>query len=364
MIGDKTIFFQPSFGNRPSRIVGRDSELSSVIAGLREPPGARERCILILGQRGMGKTAMLLEIAERAVSEGFIVARVTAHEEMPSAIIDQFQLNGSRFFAEERKLTGINAGAFGFSFGLDLSEPSVKQYGFRAKMSLMCDRLEEKGKGALIIIDEAHSSSAMREVAASYQELVGDGRNIAITMAGLPQAVSSILNDEVLTFLNRAEKIDLGAISVSSVEAYFDYAFSSMGIKYTDKIINEAAEKTQGFPYLMQLMGYYLTRFSEPSGTINENVLKKAEESSRRDLEDNVFKPIMAPLSDNDRLFLRAMAALGDAVSIDRLKEELGAKASSVQTYRKRMLEAGIIEAPRRGELVFAIPHLREYLAG
>ncbi|MBP5299746.1 MAG: ATP-binding protein, partial [Lachnospiraceae bacterium] len=94
MSGDKTNFFQPSFGNRPSRIVGRDSELSSVIAGLREPPGARERCILILGQRGMGKTAMLLEIAERAVSEGFIVARVTAHEEMPSAIIDQFQLNG------------------------------------------------------------------------------------------------------------------------------------------------------------------------------------------------------------------------------------------------------------------------------
>lgn len=36
------------------------------------------------------------------------------------------------------------------------------------------------------------------------------------------------------------------------------------------------------------------------------------------------------------------------------LKEPVGS--------RKRLIEAGVIEAPRRGELVFAVPYLSEYL--
>lgn len=32
--------------------------------------------------------------------------------------------------------------------------------------------------------------------------------------------------------------------------------------------------------------------------------------------------------------------------------------------YRKRLIEAGVIKAPRRGELVFAVPYLEEYLQG
>lgn len=85
-----------------------------------------------------------------------------------------FQLNGDEFFkGEKRKLTGLSAGALGFSFGLSFSEAAERQYVFRSKMSLLCDRLAEKGKGALILIDEAHSSVAMRELASAYQELVG-----------------------------------------------------------------------------------------------------------------------------------------------------------------------------------------------
>jgi hypothetical protein len=40
----------------------------------------------------------------------------------------------------------------------------------------------------------------------------------------------------------------------------------------------------------------------------------------------------------------------------------LGKKGPALQPYRKRLLEAGVIEAPRRGELVFAVPYLAEYL--
>lgn len=355
--------FQPTFGNRPEQYIGRDGVIEQFMAGLREPVGSRNRCTLFLGQRGMGKTALLLELSDRASKEGYVVARVTAHEGMPQAIIEQFQLNGSKFFNDDkRKLTGVTAGALGFSFGLTFSEAAERQYGFRAKMSLLCDKLAEKGKGALILVDEVRTSAAMREVAASYQELVGDRKNIAIAMAGLPHAVSSVLNDSVLTFLNRATKVELGLISTHLIRAYYERAFRSAGIAISDCILDRAALSTRGFPYLMQLIGYYVVQYAGKDGILTETMMEKAEMAATKDMEDNVFKPILAPLSDNDRVFLRALAQCGETATTAQLQAKLGKKGPAIQPYRKRLIEAGVIETPRRGELVFAVPYLSEYL--
>lgn len=357
--------FQPTFGNRPEQYIGRDGVIEQFMAGLKEPVGARNRCTLFLGQRGMGKTALLLELSDRAQKAGYVVARVTAHEGMPQAIIEQFQLNGSKFFNDDkRKLTGVSAGALGFSFGLTFSEAAQRQYGFRSKMSLLCDKLAEKGKGALILIDEVRTSAAMREVASAYQELIGDRKNIAIAMAGLPHAVSSVLNDSVLTFLNRATKVELGLISTNLIRAYFERAFKAIGIKASDEILDRAALSTRGFPYLMQLIGYYLIQYTPKGESVTDEIMNKSEKAAMKDMDDNVFKPIIAPLSDNDRIFLEAIARCGGTATTAKLQEQLGKHGPAIQPYRKRLIEAGVIEAPRRGELVFAVPYLADYLLG
>ena len=355
--------FQPTFGNRPDQYIGRDGVIEQFMRGLSEPVGSRNRCTLFLGQRGMGKTALLLELGDRASKAGYVVARVTAHEGMPSAIIEQFQLNGSQYFKDEkRKITGVSAGALGFSFGLTFSEAAERQYGFRAKMSLLCDKLAEKGKGALILIDEVRTSAAMREVAASYQELVGDRKNIAIAMAGLPHAVSSVLNDSVLTFLNRAMKVELGLISTQLIRAYFERAFKSIGIDISDEILDRAALSTRGFPYLMQLIGYYVIQYTPKGTAVTDKIMDKVEKAAMRDMKDNVFKPILAPLSDNDKIFLKALAQCGGNATTSKLQAMLGKKGPAMQPYRKRLIEAGVIEAPRRGELMIAVPYLSEFM--
>ena len=355
--------FQPTFGNRPEQYIGRDGVIDQFVAGLKEPIGSRNRCALFLGQRGMGKTALLLELSDRAQKEGYVVARVTAHEGMPKAIIEQFQLNGSKYFDDEkRKLTGVTAGVLGFSFGLTFSEVAERQFGFRSKMSLLCDKLAEKGMGALILIDEVRTSEAMREVASAYQELVGDRKNVAMAMAGLPYAVSNLLNDSVLTFLNRANKVELRLISTNLIRAYYEKAFKSIGIEISDEILDRAAQATRGFPYLMQLIGYYVIQYTSEHGVVTDAIMDKVEKAAMGDMEDNVFKPILNPLSDNDRIFLKALARCGGTVTTANLQAMLGKNGPAIQPYRKRLIEAGVIEAPRRGELVFAVPYLSEYL--
>ena len=135
-----------------------------------------------------------------------------------------------------------------------------------------------------------------------------------------------------------------------------------MGINISDELLDRAALATRGFPYLMQLIGYYIIQYTPDGGIIDTVVMDKAEKSAMGDMENNVFKPILSPLSDNDKIFLKAMARQGETVTIAKLQAALGKKGPAIQPYRKRLLEAGVIESPRRGELVFAVPYLAEYL--
>ena len=112
----------------------------------------------------------------------------------------------------------------------------------------------------------------------------------------------------------------------------------------------------------MQLIGYYVIEYTPDGSEVTKEIMDKAERSAMGDMEDNVFKPILNPLSDNDKIFLKAMARQGETVSTAKLQSALGKKGPAIQPYRKRLLEAGVIESPRRGELVFAVPYLAEYL--
>ena len=355
-------YFHPSFGCRPAQIVGRTQMVEEFIGALSEPIGSKARSVFYSGQRGMGKTALLLELAERAEAEGYVTARVTAYDGMARDIIETIQLNGSKYIKEEKKLVGVDAGAFGFSLGLSFSEETNKNLGFRAKLTLLCDKLNEAGKGILILIDEAKTSEAMREVATTYQHLIGEGKDIAIVMAGLPQSVSTILNDKLLTFLNRAEKKYVGPISLPEIKAYNAEAFNSIGLKISDACLDKLTEYSDGFPYMMQLLGYYATSYGKAAGEINEKVIETAYTEAKKNIRTDVLDPILKPLSDKDMAFLFAMTPDREDSRISDIRQRLNVENSEIQPYRARLIESGIIESPRKGDVCFAVPYLKEYL--
>ena len=68
------------------------------------------------------------------------------------------------------------------------------------------------------------------------------------------------------------------------------------------------------------------------------------------------------PLSDHDRLFLTDMATCDGVIKIADVEKTTRFKHGTLQTYRSRLIDAGIITSPRRGELAFAFPQLADYL--
>ena len=358
--------FRPSFGNRPSQIVGRDETISTFLRGLDGEVGTRDRALLLLGQRGMGKTALQLEFCDRALEHGFVPARVTAGSYMLDEIIESVQTRGSEFVREKKtRVKGFNVGAVGVSFGLTFADDVRENFGFRTKLSLLCDRLAEVGKGVLVLVDEVQSSTdEMRLLATTYQHLVGDEKNIAIAIAGLPSAISSVLNDKVLTFLNRARKVDVGLLPLGSVRAYYSRVFSSIHKDVETGVAESAALATRGFPFMLQLVGYYLMEITAQKPSITNDDVREAVSIAKEELVNSVFRTVLQPLSARDIDFLEAMA-LDEGVSrISDIYTRMGVSEKYVQPYRARLIEAGVIAAPRRGEVEFTVPYLGDYLAG
>jgi len=355
--------FVPGFGNRPALLVGRSAEVDDFETALKLAPGFPGRSILYVGQRGMGKTALLLELSTRASANGFVVARVTASEQMLDEIIQLLQLNGAKFMPSDKHLTGFSAGALGFNLGLTLSDGQPNHIGFRVQLSLLCDELARHGRGVVILVDEVTASSPqMRELATVYQSLVGEDKNIIIAMAGLPVAVSAVLNDKVLTFLNRARQVHLGPVSLSETTNFYAQAFREAGKVVSADVLDRAVQATCGYPYLLQLIGYHMLHLAGDGRQITAEMVTLAIANSKRDMVQSVYQPALWPLSKQDMAFLKAMAVDDGVSQIADIRQRMGVTPATVQQYRARLIASEAILPVRRGEVDFAVPYLRDYL--
>lgn len=357
--------FSPSFGNRPTYLVGRAPVLKQLDQCLSSRPGSRDRATVMLGQRGSGKTVLLWELADRARQADFAVATPTiVADGMLDRIVEKIQDDGSRYIpADSSHVTGGSLGFLGFSAGLQFSRDVRETKSAAYRLTSLVRALSAKGHGTLILVDELQANSnEVRELVATYQELVGEGLDVALVMAGLPAAVAATLNDKVLTFLNRAAKIELPPLADGDINAFFSKAFAEVGVDVDAEKRRKAVQSTSGSPYMLQLVGYYLVAYADSDGSLTDDAFSQALASAKRDFENDVCQTTLAALSDRDVDFLVAMSEGDGPVKVADVASHMQVTVDYAQKYRKRLIDAGVVRAPRRGYVEFAVPYLVDYL--
>lgn len=357
--------FSPSFGNRPRQIVGRDKLIEKLARGLESAPGSRERSVVILGQRGTGKTVLLWELADLAERLDYVVATPTiVSEGMLERVVEKIQDAGEEHVRQDsRHISGGNIGVLGFSAGLQFTEVVQETKSAQHKLQQLARKLNEYGKGLLILVDELQANSSdVKKLVIAYQEMIGEGLDVALIMGGLPGAVSATLNDKVLTFLNRARKVTLPPLAFSDVDAYFMQSFKELGIDIEPELRRNAASAVNGSPYLLQLVGHNIVSYSGDSGMVDEAILREAVDSAIHDFKNDICKTSLSALSDMDVSFLKAVAKLDSPAKMNDISNLIGKSSDYTQKYRTRLLDAGIIEAPARGMVSIAVPYLEDYL--
>jgi hypothetical protein len=359
--------FKPTAGAAPPLLVGRQPVLDAFQESIDDGPGSPYLLQLMTGARGVGKTVMLNELGEAALRNGWVVIHATAGPGMLERIARR-----AKRYRQELGTPDRAVGTTSWKITTPVGELGRETYDSDPELRVwaddladLLDALEEHGTGVCVTVDEIHSLDLdqMQVLAGDIQMLIREGRRIALIMAGLPRAVEELLagDSRPTTFLRRAERPLLGAVPVTEVADSFLEIIAGAGRSISDELAMECAQATQGYPFMIQLVGYHVWR-QAGVGPITADHVTTGVASAQARLGALVHEPALADLSAVDRTFLVMMARDDGPSRMGDIAARMNKDSRYASVYRDRLLKAGMIRTAGYGLVDFEAPYLREYL--
>lgn len=355
--------FTPTFGEVPLYMAGRETLLASFVRAFNRQGRAPELTTLISGARGTGKTALLTRIADEAQAHGWICANTTALPGMLDDILTQTTQAVSELVERPnngRHLTGIGIGQL---VSLDWEKETPAPATWRSNMSALIESLAPYDSGMLITVDEVRPDlDEMVLLSAVYQHFVRERKRVALVMAGLPFNISSLLLDKTVSFLRRAQHQYLGRLPEFEIRDAIQKTVRSSQRDIDSDALDCAVKAADGSPFMLQLVGYRMWDENPDQRVISLADAQHGSQLATEELKQRVLESTFRELSDGDLAFLRAMLPDEADSTIRDIAERLGKSSAYVNTYRRRLLEQGVIGERRRGVVGFDLPAFREFL--
>lgn len=370
--------FKPTAGKMPPILIGREQILNDFQEALTNGAGAPGRIMLITGQRGYGKTVLLTQLRKIAQEQQWRTISDTASPGLTQrllAALSQPEPHIHASFSPTVNLPGIAS--------INIGEATINEE--RAALDLRQALLQaiqnkqiKKGKGILLTIDETQAINPddLVNIATAVQHVITtldeqqiadeDKKGIALVFAGLPRMVNELTNNRVTTFLRRALHRELHSIAIPDVKNAYIESVRESGKTISQMCAMQAAQLSEGYPYMIQLVGYYMWQaaHSEGSSVITEEHLKIGSADALLAFDDAVCEPILHELTAAERKMIDALAQFQvEGASIAQLVEKTGRSRSWVNKYRMSLLAQNVVDSPARGVLRISVPHLRDYLA-
>ena len=348
--------FKPTAGKNPPVLIGRDVVIAEFVEGIENGPGAPGRLMRIAGMRGMGKTVMLNEIGRRAREMGWAVIEETASPGFCDRILAS-ATPGAR-------VRSVVAGPAVLGVSLGSVEMERVALSLRDALTALASK---RGGGLLVTLDEVQDASLeeMRALAVAIQHVIRDDGNIAFVFAGLPSMIDSVVNGKTLTFLRRAVPMDLGPVSVSEAAISMKRTMVGSGLELSDGLARVLADATQGYPFMIQLVGYHVWQLAHRAEArmIDEDAAHDGIALARDRFDRTVIEPALQRLSGALIEYLLAMAKDEGAPSESgEVARRMGKTLQQVSSYRARLIREDVIEASSWGRVSFAIPYMADYL--
>ena len=247
-------------------------------------------------------------------------------------------------------------------FSVELEDSPRELSNWRSRMDDILDALAECDTGLLVTIDEVNPDiDEMVTLVAAFQHFLDEGKKVALIMAGLPYAVTSLLSGKSTSFLRRAARYELQALNDYEVEEALVRTMRDGGKSFEPDALEAAIDAIKGFPFMLQLAGYRTWRMAEDSDVVDISSVNAAASIARKELDQRVYEAIWFELSEADKSLLWAMSEDSGVTKQTDLAGRLNKKSGHVSKYKKRLLQHGVIQERSRGLLEFCLPGFREY---
>lgn len=353
--------FTPTFGKMPAYLAGREQILDDMSYAFENGSGDPNLSTILVGPRGSGKTALLSAIADVASSNGWISANVSASPGMLEDIRQRSAEAAQDLLGEKPSLKVTEIGLAQI-VNIGLGEAEQPPANWRTSMNQLFSELSRYDTGLLITVDEVTVNlDEMVQLASVYQHFVRENRKVALIMAGLPFQVSELVDDKRISFLRRAVKRRLARLSDADVENAFIATVEDAGKRIGHDAVKLAVEAAEGFPYMMQLVGYRFWAASRGEEITLQDVERGAAQAAE-EFRSGVLETTLSELSPKDVEFCLAMLNGTGPSRLSDIAARMGVKSNYASQYKRRLLLAGVIEE-RGAYLEFCIPGFRDLLA-
>lgn len=359
--------FRPTFGASPLKWAGRSAVLNDFRVGLDGGVGNPNRAMLISGHRGMGKTVLLTELEDIAAEQGWAVIRVSGRSKSVTQLVDSIIPDKINQLSSPptRRIKEIRIAGVGGIGTEETGTPPVPT--LESRLRELFAHLRESG--ILLTIDEIQDADPddLESIAVAFQHLVRDEVDVAIVMAGLTAGVDKLLHLPATTFLRRARRFHLGPVNPQATTSAFKDTAALTSIVFDDDAAEHATEISHGYPYLIQLIGYlaWNTASEASEATISSTTIDAVLDEAITTMGTQVHDPAVRALSQRQLEYLYALAEIADEAgeaASGAIAHELATTTTSLSEVRARLLEQGLIDAPRHGTVALALPYLRNYL--
>ena len=361
--------FNPQVPARPDFFVGREPEITQFEKFLMQTMSNSPMNMSITGNRGIGKTSLLVKLDALAKEKNCLVVRLSNYEGNVNNIIefsDFISVNIKTEILSKKPLDDGIQKMFNWATSfkpqiewndikLSLEKKQLVQEYFRKRLIKLWDEIKKEFKACVILIDEAESLEKidgifqfLREV---FQRICMD-TNYMLVLAGklnFPERMS-----ESFSPLNRFFPVHkLEAFGYNEMKDYILKKLKDTGVTIEENAIKLISDKSEGHPYVLVSMCFIIFEtLPENESIITEDIVKRALPKIYLELEKDFFSPMFHPLTPKAKevLFKICNKINGLDFSFKEAMKWAKMEGNYVSPYIQELLRKSVINKPERGK--------------
>lgn len=364
--------YAPGAGTPPPALVGRDAVLDQADVAMQRLLAARTTQHHVLtGLRGVGKTVLLWKLASLAEHRGYRVIRVEAlgGDDTVRSFLRQARRiaedlgSGQTLKRAMRSIDSVSITVAGTGVGVGREVPAPDRDALADVIRDLASVAAEADIGVMVALDEAQmlAHEDLRRILAGVHRCSQDGLPLYCVLAGLPNLVGEVA--KAATYAERMFSVaELGPLTPDQVVRAVAEPAREIGVEWSDAGAEAVVDRSDGFPFFVQTWAYH-TWNAAVDDPISADDVERAAPHAEHALDASFFAARIARIPESEVAYVRALASLGPGPHRSgEVAKAAGRTTPQVAAFRDRLIDEGLIYAPRYGWVEFAIPHFDRFV--
>jgi hypothetical protein len=383
--------YQPSAGVRPRELAGRDRELTAVDVLIgRSERGFVSQSLILTGLRGVGKTVLLNEFAQRARERGWIVAQIEGpsdfehadgalraklarglHSSMREALGRWKKSEVLTRAAGALKAFTLSVDPTGtWTVGIDVAVANGRADTGQVELDLPELAIDlgtaalSRGVGVLVCVDEMQqlSHADLAAICSACHESGQREVPFYVAGAGLPN-LPGVLADAKSYAERLFEYSRLGPLTPAEAAQALRVPAEEQAVQWRRNALELAVAESGGYPFFLQTVGRNTWDAAVGPAYITLDDARVGAALAAEQLDRGFFQSRWDRATPYQRRYLTAMAVDRDGPSATRdVAQRLGRTLGALGPVRAELIARGLIYSPEHGQVAFTVPGMAAFI--